>query len=104
MKCIALSEWDLIRHRGTFEAQVRKRGPKDCWLWTGATCGTKSSNGKHACFSVVLAGQKDKTSLMAHRCALFYFEDRLPRPNEIITRTCGNPMCVNPAHFDIEVR
>ena len=65
-----------------FWAKVDRRGPEDCWLWTGAKSGTGYGvfRGEKAHrFSARLAGMSIDDALVRHHC--------------------DTPLCVNPAHL-----
>jgi HNH endonuclease len=71
-----------------FWRSVDKRGPDECWNWTGMTVreyGRISVNG---------------SSVQAHRFAYQEFKGPIPR-GMVILHKCDNPACVNPAHLSI---
>lgn len=71
-----------------FEQKFERRGPDECWPWTGAT----NSRGYG-----VIRLPEDGGLALAHRVAL-----RLDGrdPGGLLARhSCDNPICVNPAHL-----
>lgn len=68
-----------------FWQRVDKRGPDDCWVWTGAKLGKYGSifNGKR--------------NIGAHRASLI-LDGRDPGPLDAL-HSCHNTLCVNPAHL-----
>jgi len=72
-----------------FWSKVDRRGPDECWEWTG----TFTNHGS-ATFSV--GGKK----LMVTRL-MWGLAGREPLPDSraILFRSCGNLKCVNPAHL-----
>jgi hypothetical protein len=78
-------------HIRNFWNKVDRRGPDDCWLWTG----WRNSFG-HGRFEV--AGQK----LLASHVALVLSgqpRPEAPHDNALHGDTCVHPACVNPAHL-----
>jgi DNA-binding XRE family transcriptional regulator len=73
-----------------FWSKVAKRGPKDCWLWTGAT--TFRGYGK-------LGNRANHGSdRFAHRVS--YELNIGPIPDGLcVCHTCDTPLCVNPSHL-----
>jgi hypothetical protein len=72
-----------------FWMNVEKRGPDECWLWTGCTSkgyGAISVNG---------------VTIGAHRVSLELAGIKLPatRYEAVVDHTCRNRACVNPAHM-----
>ena len=80
-------EIDLTeRNRALFFARVDKRGPDECWPWTGAInrqgYGKVSSHGRW---------------LRAPRVAWYLAHGE--QPPAFVCHSCDNPLCCNPAHL-----
>jgi len=71
-----------------FWARGAKRGPDDCWLWTGG----RSSDGYG------LAITAPFTRLGAHRIAWALHWGREPGEG-FVCHSCDTPLCCNPAHL-----
>ncbi len=77
-----------------FWKKVAKRGPNDCWLWTGAI--ELSGYGK------LYAGRSDRgISLFvgAHRLSWEIANGRSVPDGLHVLHSCDIPLCVNPAHL-----
>lgn len=74
---------------GRFWGYVDKRGPDDCWLWTGY----KSPKG-YGYFSRL--GKNHR----AHRVAVILAGREIPA-DMVCDHLCRNRDCVNPAHIEI---
>lgn len=88
------SEWTqelLVR----FWAKVTRRGPTDCWLWTGAVTGTGSV--KHGQFNT---GRRDgkQQNIKAHRFAWEVLRGGIPDGFQV-NHHCDVPICCNPNHL-----
>jgi hypothetical protein len=70
-----------------FWSKVDKRGPEECWPWTGAHL----SNGYGSLGAVHGANQRG-----AHRVAFFVAHGHWP---SVARHTCDNKWCVNAAHI-----
>lgn len=70
-----------------FWPKVAKRGPKECWLWTGAEHG-------HGYGGISILGQ----SIPAHRVSWALAHGPVP-PGKWVLHRCDTPRCVNPAHL-----
>lgn len=80
----------LANFRARFWSYIDKRGPAECWPWTGY---------KHAGFGygmISIAGQK--AMLYSHRVALEIAGVVIPEGMGAL-HTCDNPPCCNPAHL-----
>lgn len=86
-----LSNDDLIRFLSNTSKQDGQEGENPCWLWTG-----RANNG-HAVFWL---GDRD---YQASRIAWQVFFGQIP-PGHNVTRKCGDPLCVNPAHLELTPR
>lgn len=79
-----MSDKDLQR----FWSHVDRRGPDECWLWTGYV--TKQG---------VASIHIDDQMVTAARVMLDIFHLAQPPVKVKQERSCGNPRCVNPAHL-----
>lgn len=79
--------WNLTAaEKARFWAKVDKRGPDECWPWTGA-----KSNGGYGNVAI------RQRATGAHRVAWAIANGD---PGEAhVLHTCDNPPCVNPAHL-----
>jgi hypothetical protein len=71
-----------------FWRHVRKAGPRECWIWTGALAG-----GGYGQFGL-RAGQ----NILAHRYSFLLAHGHLPH-HVLITHDCDVKACVNPSHL-----
>ena len=69
-----------------FWSKVDKRGPDECWEWTGGSVSAASRYGRL---------KVDGRLLLAHRVAFLYHNGWEPR----VRHSCDNPPCCNPAHL-----
>lgn len=84
-----------FRRNWTFEerfwSRVERRGPDDCWLWTGNV--TSRGYG-------IICGRKDgrRCTRLAHRVSYELAYGALPASG-VLDHRCDRPRCVNPAHL-----
>lgn len=72
-----------------FWAKVDKRGPAECWVWTGAQAGSRVAYG-------VFTDRGRRIG--AHRWSHEQYVGPIPDGYEVEHR-CHNGLCVNPAHL-----
>lgn len=84
--------WDK---RGTtfeerFWARVDRRGPDECWPWTGFI-------GPNGYTQAMALGRRGTTA--AHRVAFQLAHGVALARHQHVRQTCANPVCCNPAHL-----
>ena len=72
---------------------VEKRGPDECWLWTGFVDATGYGQFGH-----------ESKSCKPHRVILAEKLGRSLSPEECCMHSCDTPLCCNPAHLSIGTR
>lgn len=75
------------RGEALFWSWVDRRGPDDCWPWTGY----RDSHGYGSARAVGVRNRRP-----ASRVAFFYTYGFWPR---VVRHSCDNPPCCNPAHL-----
>lgn len=76
-----------------FWAKVDKRGPGECWPWTGAV----QSRG----YGHISRGQRDEGMALAHRVAYEVQTGQALRRDQTIDHTCECKLCMNAGHYDV---
>lgn len=76
-----------------FWAKVDKRGPDECWPWTGAVTDRGYGN--------LRRGKREDGTVLAHQAALTIQTGRTLKPGETIDHTCQFKLCMNAAHYDV---
>jgi hypothetical protein len=66
-----------------------------CWLWRGQI--SNSGYGR-----IMLSGPEGPRMESAHRASYLAFVGPIPEGG-LIRQTCGNRLCVNPEHLDLQI-
>lgn len=80
--------------RERFEAKVDRRGPDECWPWTGSV-------GSHGYGQI--KGPDHRRPVLAHRVAHELYIGPIPprfQVDHVAERGCTLKTCVNPAHLE----
>lgn len=76
--------------------RVEKRGPDDCWLWTGAT--NASPNGRGGPYGKLGDQHPSRKTVLAHRVVYAHVVGPIPDGFHV-DHLCGNSLCCNPTHL-----
>ncbi len=90
--------------RRNFWSHVDKRGPDECWLWTGSTTVANGRTNPYGLWVVRINGKKYQ--LRPHRVA-FVLSGGVLAPTMTLDHVkdrCSSTLCVNPAHTEAVTR
>lgn len=76
-------------------ARIDRTSPDGCWIWTGAVAGAPP----HKQGVMLWGGRQEYVSRI-----LYEMEHGAIPYGRYVTHTCGNSLCVNPAHLALDLR
>ncbi len=79
-----------------FWSKVDKRGPDECWLWTGARAGPDASAGEG--YGHLYGGRRGEGNIRANRLSYILANESIP-DDLFVLHKCDNQKCVNPTHL-----
>jgi hypothetical protein len=86
--CVNPEHMELATLAARLDRYTNRRGPNECWPWTGAT----NSDGYGVLFG------KSGNTVYAHRAAYEQANGAIP-DGLLVRHLCNNPLCCNPAHL-----
>lgn len=86
---LCLGQAKVARRQERFWERVEKRGPDECWPWTGYI-----TAGGYGQFGTC------ERPYSAHRLALRFSDTEIPE-GRVVMHSCDNPPCCNPAHLSV---
>lgn len=93
-----LTDDQIARLRKSLDTKIDKRGPDDCWNWTGST-ETGKPNSRHHNYGKVKIPRTHHTA-RAHRASYYLEHDEDPG-GMFVMHECDNPLCCNPKHLSL---
>jgi hypothetical protein len=88
--------FDLYERLVANSAPVEGQNENGCWQWTARQKGRNKPYGQ---LNVYVEGKL--VTLAAHRAMENQFRDRPLSPGETLDHLCGNPLCINPDHWEV---
>jgi hypothetical protein len=82
-----------MKNKKSFEDNVLKRGPDECWLWRG--CVTPRGYGQ---FQFQRDSHSKRCMHLVHRVA-WMLNHEVPEKGVVIDHHCDNKLCCNPKHL-----
>ena len=79
-----------------FWSYVDRRGPNECWLWTGCRMAPLPCGMQYGYFGAYDEGRT--ISIRPHRFSYFLANGEIP-DDKVVMHTCDVPLCVNPNHL-----
>jgi hypothetical protein len=77
-----------------YEAKIEKRGPDECWPWTGAVItSTGYASGRRPVI------RRDGHTVVASRVGWELEHGEAPPRRLYVLHRCDDPVCMNPAHW-----